>query len=60
MVVRNNRRAGNWGTEERNAFHFPFLKGSAFEISILVENTEFRVYKFVFHYFSLKKINDFF
>ena len=43
VVVRNDRRGGSWGNEERNAFHFPFHKGAAFEISILIEHHEFKV-----------------
>ena len=43
VVVRNNKRGGGWGNEERDAPHFPFIKGNAFEILVLVEHHEFKV-----------------
>lgn len=47
-VVRVERRGGAWGNEERQVPHFPFFKGSHFEILIHIEHHEYRVILFAF------------
>lgn len=42
MVVRTNRSYGNWGHEERHG-HSPFVKGSHFEMLILIESHGYKV-----------------
>lgn len=43
VVVRTNRKYGNWGHEERHAAAFPFHKGMHFDLLILIEPHEFKV-----------------
>ena len=42
VVVRTNKKGG-WGAEERDQTHFPFTKGSQFEILILLEANNYKV-----------------
>ena len=45
VLVVTNRQHGSWGAEQREkgAPHFPFQRGHAFEILILVEHGEYKV-----------------
>ena len=48
VVVRTNRKYGNWGHEERHAAAFPFHKGMHFDLLILIEPHEFKVKTCIF------------
>ncbi|KAL3874440.1 hypothetical protein ACJMK2_037452 [Sinanodonta woodiana] len=43
VLVRNHRERGNWGREEREVSHFPFIPNVAFDMIILVEEHQFKV-----------------
>lgn len=42
VVVRNSRRNGSWGSEEKSGGN-PFKRGSFFEMTIVVDHDRFRV-----------------
>jgi galectin-3 len=43
VVVRNHRRHGSWGEEERQADSFPFQQSSRFELLFLAEHDKWKV-----------------
>ncbi|XP_041827772.1 galectin-3b isoform X2 [Melanotaenia boesemani] len=43
VIVRNSCIGQNWGKEERDLSHFPFIRGQPFEIKILCTNQVFKV-----------------
>lgn len=49
VVVRTNRAYGNWGAEERHG-QSPFMKGSHFEMLILIEHDKYKVEKFFLNF----------
>jgi len=42
-VVRNSYINGAWGSEERDASDFPFVKDSPFDLILYVEQKKFKV-----------------
>ena len=45
VVVRNSCQHGAWGSEERHCPYFPFMQNASFDMMILVEPGQFKVYK---------------
>ncbi|KAL5008477.1 hypothetical protein ScPMuIL_014058 [Solemya velum] len=43
QVIRNSRRSGQWGQEEKHASYFPFSPNSNFDILILCEQNSFKI-----------------
>ncbi|KAK3596036.1 hypothetical protein CHS0354_032559 [Potamilus streckersoni] len=43
VLVRNHREHGNWGREEREVSHFPFIPNVPFDMIILIEDHQYKV-----------------